>query len=93
MKTIKIDCRKCKNCTGHECVVYGHDPDSAITNCVADSFQNYKPYLCVDCEHYVETLNKCKHRYYPYTAKKQIACLKRFKKKSNQHLTEKGGVE
>lgn len=42
MKTIEIDCRKCKNCTGEECKVYGKDANKAVEKCASDFFKNYK---------------------------------------------------
>ena len=38
---IEIDCRKCSNCTGAACVIYGNDPDKAVKDCAADGFKNY----------------------------------------------------
>lgn len=39
--TIEIDCRKCKNCTGYSCKVYGNNADVAVKNCASDGFKNY----------------------------------------------------
>lgn len=39
---IKIDCRKCKNCTGNSCKIYGDKADVAVKECANDSFNNYK---------------------------------------------------
>lgn len=39
---IEIDCRKCVNCTGAECVLYGSDADIAVSKCAEDNFGNYE---------------------------------------------------
>lgn len=38
----EIDCRKCENCTGAECLVYGKDANIAVKKCAADVFKNYR---------------------------------------------------
>ena len=40
--TIEIDCRKCKNCTGNSCKIYGDNADVAVKECANDNFKNYK---------------------------------------------------
>lgn len=39
---IEIDCRKCKNCTGNSCKIYGDNADVAVKECANDGFKNYK---------------------------------------------------
>lgn len=39
---IEVDCRKCKNCTGYSCKVYGNNADVAVKKCANDNFNNYK---------------------------------------------------
>lgn len=38
---IKIECLKCKNCTGYSCILYGKDAVTAVQNCADDGFKNY----------------------------------------------------
>lgn len=38
---IEIDCNKCSNCTGDECLKYGADADQAVKQCAQDAFRNY----------------------------------------------------
>ena len=38
---IEVDCRKCINCTGNECILFGKDADVATNKCAADNFKNY----------------------------------------------------
>lgn len=84
-----VYCRLCKNCTGCSCKVYGDNPEIATSNCARDNFKNYKPYKCVECENFTVfppkeyNKGKCKYRYYPHTSAKQVACLKRFKKRGD----------
>ena len=40
---IRVDCRRCTNCTGEECKLYGDDPVKAAKNCAHDHFVNYIP--------------------------------------------------
>ena len=40
-KRLEIDCRKCKNCTGNSCKVYGNDANVAVENYASDNFKNY----------------------------------------------------
>ena len=40
---IRVDCRRCMNCTGEECKLYGDDPVKAAKNCAHDHFVNYIP--------------------------------------------------
>ena len=47
---IEIDCRKCVNCTGQECISFGKDPNVAVKKCADDGFKNYVT---------VEELQKC----------------------------------
>lgn len=42
-RVIRVDCRRCKNCTGEECRLYGDDPVKAARNCAHDAFANYIP--------------------------------------------------
>ena len=37
----EVDCRKCKNCTGKECIPYGKNADIAVKKCANDNFKNY----------------------------------------------------
>ena len=41
---IEIDCRKCVNADLEAdcCKLYGNDPDTAVRECAADEFVNYK---------------------------------------------------
>lgn len=39
----EVDCRRCKNCTGTECKLYGDDPVKAARNCAHDRFREYTP--------------------------------------------------
>lgn len=39
---IEVDCRKCKNCTGQSCKIYGDDADEATRLCAEDGFRFYK---------------------------------------------------
>lgn len=50
---LKVDCRKCVNCTGNECIQFGKDPNVAVEKCVADGFKNYVT---------IEELNKCEQK-------------------------------
>ena len=43
MKMIEVDCRKCKNCTGDACLVYGNDAYKATALCARDCFEKYEP--------------------------------------------------
>lgn len=36
---IEIDCRRCGNCTGDECLKYG--ADVAVALCAQEAFSNY----------------------------------------------------
>ena len=47
---IEVDCRKCVNCTGEECIPFGKDADIAVKKCADDGFANYVTY---------EELEKC----------------------------------
>ena len=47
---IEVDCRKCVNCTGEECIPFGKDANVAVKKCADDSFKNYVT---------VEELKKC----------------------------------
>lgn len=38
---IRVNCRRCRNCTGEECKLYGDDPVKAAKNCAHDGFVNY----------------------------------------------------
>lgn len=38
---IEIDCRRCGNCTGDECLKYGADADKAVALCAQEAFRNY----------------------------------------------------
>lgn len=38
---IEIDCRKCINCTGSECILFGKDADIAVKKCAEDNFRCY----------------------------------------------------
>lgn len=38
---LEIDCRKCKNCTGEACTIYGPNAEEAVKSCAADGFKNY----------------------------------------------------
>lgn len=38
---IRVDCRRCLNCTGEACKVYGHDANVAVKNCAEEGFENY----------------------------------------------------
>ena len=38
---IEVDCKKCVNCTGEECVVFGKDANIAVKKCAYDGFKNY----------------------------------------------------
>lgn len=37
----EIDCRKCKNCDGVSCKIYGKNADIAVIRCAKDCFKNY----------------------------------------------------
>ena len=41
---IEIDCRKCVNADLEAdcCMLYGNNPDTAVRECAADEFVNYK---------------------------------------------------
>lgn len=39
--TIEVDCRKCINCTGEECIPYGKDADIAVKKCAENGFVTY----------------------------------------------------
>ncbi len=41
-KHIVVECRKCKNCTGFSCKIYGNDADIAVKKCADDGFKNYE---------------------------------------------------
>lgn len=41
MADVKIDCRKCMNCSGYSCRIYGEDPNIATEKCANDIFKNY----------------------------------------------------
>ena len=38
---IELDCRRCGNCSGDECLKYGADADAAVALCVQEAFSNY----------------------------------------------------
>ena len=38
---IEVDCRKCVNCTGEECIPFGKDANVAVKKCADDGFKNY----------------------------------------------------
>ena len=38
---LEVDCRKCVNCTGKECIPFGKDPNEAVKKCADDGFRNY----------------------------------------------------
>lgn len=38
---IEVDCRKCINCTGEECIPFGKDADVATKKCAEDNFRCY----------------------------------------------------
>ena len=38
---IEVDCRKCVNCTGKECIPFGKDANVAVNKCADDGFKNY----------------------------------------------------
>lgn len=38
---IQVDCRKCINCTGNECIPFGKDADVATKKCAEEEFKNY----------------------------------------------------
>lgn len=50
---IEVDCGKCVNCTGKECIPFGKDPNVAVKKCADDGFKNYVT---------VEELNKCEQK-------------------------------
>lgn len=39
---LEIDCRKCENCTGNACKLYGENPNAAVSDCAKDEFENYR---------------------------------------------------
>ena len=47
---LEVDCRKCVNCTGKECISFGKDANVAIKKCADDGFRNYVT---------IEELEKC----------------------------------
>ena len=49
---IEIDCRKCINCTGEECIPFGKDADIATKKCAEDNFRNYVTF---------DEMSKCKN--------------------------------
>lgn len=87
---IKIDCRKCKNCTGESCKVYGNNPNVATSKCAKNGFRDYNPHKCVDCKNFIKALpkkwnrGKCKLGYRSCLSEKSIVCVRNF---------EKGGVQ
>lgn len=50
---LEIDCRKCVNCTGEECIPFGKDANMAVKKCADDGFKNYVT---------VEELQKCEQK-------------------------------
>lgn len=40
---IKVNCKRCRNCTGEECKLYGDDPVKAAQCCAHDRFTGYIP--------------------------------------------------
>ena len=82
-----VDCRKCKNCTGVSCKVYGDNPELAFMECATTDFKNYKPYRCVECENFIKTTpkkwnrGKCKLGYFSCISEKTIVCTRNFKKR------------
>lgn len=38
---LEVDCRKCVNCTGKECIPFGKDANVAVKKCADDGFRNY----------------------------------------------------
>lgn len=38
---IRVNCKRCINCNGKECRLYGDDPDKATMSCANDRFANY----------------------------------------------------
>ena len=50
---LKVDCRKCVNCTGNECIPFGKDADVAVKRCADDGFRNYVT---------IDELNKCEQK-------------------------------
>ena len=49
----EVDCRKCINCVGDECVPFGKDADVAVKKCAEDGFRTYVT---------KEELEKCKNK-------------------------------
>ena len=50
---LEIDCGKCVNCTGKECIPFGKDPNVAVKKCADDGFRNYVT---------IDELNKCEQK-------------------------------
>lgn len=51
MAYYEIDCRKCLNCTGYSCLIYGEDESSAVKKCAEKCFKNYIDVSkCKKCE-------------------------------------------
>lgn len=50
---LKVDCRKCVNCTGKECIPFGKDANVAVKKCADDGFKNYVT---------IDELNKCEQK-------------------------------
>lgn len=51
--TIEVDCRKCINCTGEECIPYGKNADIAVKKCAEERFEAYVT---------VEELEECERK-------------------------------
>ena len=50
---LEVDCIKCVNCTGKECIPFGKDTNEAVKKCADDGFRNYVT---------VDELNKCEKK-------------------------------
>lgn len=50
---LEVDCRKCVNCTGKECIPFGKDANVAVKKCADDGFRNYVT---------IDELNKCEQK-------------------------------
>lgn len=50
---LEIDCGKCVNCTGKECIPFGKDANVAVKKCADDGFRNYVT---------IDELNKCEQK-------------------------------
>ena len=44
----EVDCKKCINCTGKECISFGKDAEIAAANCAEDNFKNYVTHEEID---------------------------------------------